>query len=779
MDSFLLSYHSISVFTPLLMLCLMALFLFLKPGKTAPSWWLAFTFLGFGVMVFGYFHAYSWFAPSGAFHRWLTVCVLFGQAAIITFGYVYPRPDRPKEARVMIPLIWLLAVGGWAQFALSSLKLEPYYDFEAHLYSFHLGKITSYFILFDLVWWLTLFWRKTVRYSAEEVGNVAAQRPERLLSLQFFRFLGARILYSPYYLIRPRGKDAISCRGFFLAGVLMLAVGLMNTFNKSGRMSYETYAALYSVLVLITVFMMFIVYINNSPEPTTFMVKLVGISLFTLLLVLGFVSDYALTLNESAYNRERVADVANSRQEILAGEYSSLPVSVQYVIHRPERPGLFHEGAYTIAFSRPGTVSPEVLREGEARMRATWLELRRERLKAKDSKLQPEALEKLALEQLAEERAPALEAPSPGGVVQAADRLRLYRDAGSYYTHFDFLHGGRRYEVGFSYLEYRTYVHRIAVGFVYVILAATLVIVLVFPLLFRSSLVSPLNWLLSGVRRVNEGDFEVRVPIKVEDEIGFLARSFNAMVASIKEAHAKLEDYAHNLEVKVEDRTREVREKMEEVQRLKVQQDGDYFLTSLLAAPLFYNANKSRRVSTQFLIQQKKTFEFRNREGELGGDICVSGNLRLGTRENHRRYVVAPQRGRHGQVHAGCRRLAGHGRHDEFHYGPFGCRRPDSRPDAGAVADGRVPRTSGSLSQFRWVHGHQRHHLRHRRRVRRSLVLERRTPAQRSSAQGRGQFHRRRTPSAKTGHRFGIPLRGVPDAVRTGRRAHSGLGWEG
>lgn len=31
---------------------------------------------------------------------------------------------------------------------------------------------------------------------------------------------------------------------------------------------------------------------------------------------------------------------------------------------------------------------------------------------------------------------------------------------------------------------------------------------------------------------------------------------------------------------------KEVQEKMEEVQNLKIQQDGDYFLTSLLAKPL-------------------------------------------------------------------------------------------------------------------------------------------------------------------------------------------------
>ncbi len=74
---------------------------------------------------------------------------------------------------------------------------------------------------------------------------------------------------------------------------------------------------------------------------------------------------------------------------------------------------------------------------------------------------------------------------------------------------------------------------------------------------------------------------------------------------------------------------------------LKTQQDGDYFLTSLLQRPLNYNANKSKKVTTAFYLEQKKKFEFRTKKADLGGDICLSGGLRLGTPESHRRYIVA------------------------------------------------------------------------------------------------------------------------------------------
>ncbi|MCE9500025.1 MAG: SpoIIE family protein phosphatase, partial [Leptospira sp.] len=196
-------------------------------------------------------------------------------------------------------------------------------------------------------------------------------------------------------------------------------------------------------------------------------------------------------------------------------------------------------------------------------------------------------------------------------------------------------------EVGYSYEKYRAYMHPAAKTQKIILLVVLFIILGFFPLFFRGSLLNPLNNLLRGVGKVNLGDLTVQVPVKVQDEIGFLSGSFNAMVNSIRDARRELQDYAENLEEKVKERTKEVQEKMEEVQALKVQQDGDYFLTSLLTKPLFYNANKSKEVSTEFIIKQKKTFEFRNKHADLGGDLCVTGNLKLGKPENFSRFTMA------------------------------------------------------------------------------------------------------------------------------------------
>ncbi|HNO27068.1 MAG TPA: PP2C family protein-serine/threonine phosphatase, partial [Leptospiraceae bacterium] len=78
----------------------------------------------------------------------------------------------------------------------------------------------------------------------------------------------------------------------------------------------------------------------------------------------------------------------------------------------------------------------------------------------------------------------------------------------------------------------------------------------------------------------------------------------------------------------------EKRRAMEEVHRIKLQQDGDYFLTSLLIKPLAQHRVESSHFSVEFLLKQKKEFKFKNRENEIGGDICIAHSLQLRGRQH-------------------------------------------------------------------------------------------------------------------------------------------------
>lgn len=91
----------------------------------------------------------------------------------------------------------------------------------------------------------------------------------------------------------------------------------------------------------------------------------------------------------------------------------------------------------------------------------------------------------------------------------------------------------------------------------------------------------------------------------------------------------EVEELNANLEVKVEERTRELQASLVRVQDLKKQQDADYFLTAQLLKPLAANASHSKNMQVEYLIKQKKTFEFRKWKSEIGGDINMAASILL------------------------------------------------------------------------------------------------------------------------------------------------------
>jgi len=73
-------------------------------------------------------------------------------------------------------------------------------------------------------------------------------------------------------------------------------------------------------------------------------------------------------------------------------------------------------------------------------------------------------------------------------------------------------------------------------------LAASLVLVLgLVTLLLRRRILQPLQELVRASEQIRQGDLSVRAPIRREDEIGQLARSFNFMAASLAADYATLE----------------------------------------------------------------------------------------------------------------------------------------------------------------------------------------------------------------------------------------------
>ncbi|WP_408611504.1 7TM diverse intracellular signaling domain-containing protein [Leptospira abararensis] len=116
--------------------------------------------------------------------------------------------------------------------------------------------------------------------------------------------------------------------------------------------------------------------------------------------------------------------------------------------------------------------------------------------------------------------------------------------------------------------------------------------------------------------------------------MGYTFLVFNISLAiilanSFVKLNEEVEDLNKNLEKKVEERTDALNESLLQLQILKEKQDGDYFLTSLLIQPLARIENQIQEIKIDTYVDQKKKFQFRGKEGEIGGDICIVGTIHL------------------------------------------------------------------------------------------------------------------------------------------------------
>lgn len=96
--------------------------------------------------------------------------------------------------------------------------------------------------------------------------------------------------------------------------------------------------------------------------------------------------------------------------------------------------------------------------------------------------------------------------------------------------------------------------------FIALVLLSSVLLIIIFPVFYRTALLDPLNELLKGVKKANEGNLKVQVDVQYDDEIGFLTQSFNRMISSLNEATIQLKDRSRYLESEISQRTRELTE---------------------------------------------------------------------------------------------------------------------------------------------------------------------------------------------------------------------------
>lgn len=527
-------------------------------GRTPATTALMMLYLGAFILDLGFFVSAVLPAPNGALHRFLTIPGAFiPLAAMVQLAYRYPTNRHPRESRIALIVSLLIGAVLTAHFAWKALPTPPAFDFNGQIFNYpaDYGRLVALGILLINLWFVVVMVRKIIASRGEE---------RRALTQMLIALLIPTII-----------------------------PGTVNALFQAGRIGHLQFQWIFVATTLLGYFAITIVFINNAVERTSFMTKIVGISLVTILLVVQILATVVGIQNDRNYDELHIQEARNYRfakpaEDARAAYILEFPLSAS-IAASPQTLYMKEGAAVDLDAARADIIAALSERRFEQR-RSRWLDLQ---------------------------------------------GTQLY-----YAFHILDQERGRLLEVGFPYLEYRRFQDVSARLISFITIALALLILFLYPVFFSRNLVRPLNTLLEGVGEVNTGNLTVRIPVLVQDEIGYLSESFNRMVKSILEGKQQLQQYAETLEEKVRERTQELSNTLQQVQELKSIQDGDYFLTSLICKPLMTNWNKSQLVQTRFFLEQKKKFSFRERRSELGGDICVTGALRFGDPKSPERYVM-------------------------------------------------------------------------------------------------------------------------------------------
>ncbi|WP_108929758.1 SpoIIE family protein phosphatase [Leptospira johnsonii] len=373
-------------------------------------------------------------------------------------------------------------------------------------------------------------------------------------------------------------KESNRFTGLFVLffSLLIFPPVIANSMSRAGLISRTDFLTVYTFFMIPGSFVILVLYINTTADQTRFLNRITGICLGTFLLILYWIGLASVSRQEDTFDLGKLREAENS-------------IFIKKAV--PGSDSVSHVGIPTDrnshSTSRVGTPKNPSTRKRFLRQSSGYY-----------GSVFPLEAERYFIEGNEEE-----------------PRSVLYR--------FSLQNRDHKYEATFPYEEYRSFLH-IAIRPYFAVLFITVLVVLFgFRLFFRGAIWNPLKNLLIGIGKVNQGDLNTKIQVRIQDEIGFLADSFNGMVSSIREARTALSVYADTLEDQVKDRTSRLTQLLE-------QQQGDYFLTSLLLKPFGIETIRNGSVFVESFTRQKKQFVFKQQNHEIGGDLCMSTSLKIG-----------------------------------------------------------------------------------------------------------------------------------------------------
>ena len=195
--------------------------------------------------------------------------LILGGVFLVRFAYIYPENDQPHEANLVVAIFALLGVATliysttFAALFLASLP-DP---IEENQYYY---LVTPVAILAATL----VFFRRSIHFSAQPANSSGETAQSEGTTIQRF--------------LRPKVQSALALRNYGLA----IAIGLIPAVVLVTKSALPALIGsfLFNFGVVAAIGALMLVYLGHSAEQTNISAKLIGISLVTVLLILGLAS---------------------------------------------------------------------------------------------------------------------------------------------------------------------------------------------------------------------------------------------------------------------------------------------------------------------------------------------------------------------------------------------------------------------------------------------------------------------------------------------------------
>jgi signal transduction histidine kinase len=434
-------------------------------------------------------------------------CAVVSMAAMIEFCYCYPQKVQSYEARLARFLARSIGLG--------ILAFSLYYAYRFLFnHAFALRVPQAFWFLNPLTSLVALFVclrRLMVVQNEQQPGGWGST-------------------FSAFW--RPKSRVVRLLRNFVITLSFGLIQGLVSILGPIGW----SFGAADPILIDLSFSLMMIAFVYTVFELTDqqprLMVRLIGLSIVTILGLTGIVGTYTFNLAEGLVRQRTRADLALAQFALETADFHAMPDNVTYIIAWPKAT-VSGSAAGRLVYSSQADLDERALLGEQNSTEAAW------------------------------------------GYFVNLDlfsflpaRMRYgSHPQGSYYQYagFPLLEAANNYEVGFRLDRINQDILAQCYWVIGLMIGGGLIVLGVFPRFFHTNLIRPLDRLSDGVRQADNGNLKQSVPITYQDEVGFLTAAFNKLTTSLNEeltqrqrAEADLRQLNLTLERRVADRTREL-----------------------------------------------------------------------------------------------------------------------------------------------------------------------------------------------------------------------------